>query len=75
MSTAPKITSYDVIFEYFQKKKIIKFLKVETLDFKPFLPHMSSEMILLEVAPSNSPKQSRQNRNGFVYYLKNTCVF
>ena len=34
----------DVIFEYFQRK-IKSSSKVETLDFKPFLPHRSSEMI------------------------------
>ena len=54
MSTAPKITSYDVIFEYFQRKnhKVPPKSKL----FKPFLPHMSPEMIFNEVCTSNSPK-------------------
>ena len=43
MPTAPKITSCDVIFEYFQRKN--------HKDFKPFLPRMSPEMIFDEVAP------------------------
>ncbi len=54
MSTAPKITSCDVIFEYFQRKNHKVSSKVETLDFKPFLPHMSSEMIFNEVVPHTS---------------------
>ena len=50
MSTAPKIASYDAIFEYFLRKNL-KFRQVETLGFEPFLPRMSPEMIFDEVAP------------------------
>ena len=52
MSTAPKITSYDVIFEYFQRK-----------NHKVPPP----EMIFNEVSTSSSPKKGKQNRYGFVY--------
>ena len=66
MSTAPKIASYDAIFEYFLRKNL-KFRQVETLGFEPFLPRMSPEMIFNEVSTSSSPKQGKQNRYGFVY--------
>ena len=55
MSTAPKIASYDAIFEYFLRKNL-KFRQVETLGFEPFLPRMSPEMIFNEVSTSNSQK-------------------
>ena len=55
MSPAPKITSYDVIFEYFLEKNHKVPPKVETLDFMPFLPLMSPEMIFNEVVSERHP--------------------
>ena len=54
MSTASKSMLSGIDFECFQSKNL-KFLKIKTLGFKPFLTHLSSKMILLEVAPQ-APK-------------------
>ena len=44
MSTASKSMLSGIDFECFQSKNL-KFLKIKTLGFKPFLTHMSSKMI------------------------------
>ena len=58
MSTAPKITSCDVIFlSIFQRNHKVP-PKSKSFDFKPFLPHMSSEMIFNEVVPHTSKNKA-----------------
>ena len=42
---------------------------MSTLDFKPFLPHLSSEMIFNEVAPHTSKNKVDKTITGFVYNI------
>ena len=54
----------------FLKKELKSSSFLETLGSKPFLTRMSSEMILLEVAPQAPKKSENKLKNEFVYSLK-----